>query len=411
MSVFKPPQSSSIRFRKGTADHWKNAKELNQVLHSLPGYFRAVLLDLIDNPMTSKELMTAIKNIEMQMSGNQKRKFQKTDVKKDIDFAINCSVLEKISGKYVLTPGGLEIAQHMKEVIPLFFNTLLSTRTVTLITIIIHILLSVVKLVFGFLSQSAGLIADGIDNTVDTISSILVWFGIKYQKDKIASLFIIIMMAASVVGIVITGINKVLHTVPVKEGFIAFVASAISGFVMLLLSAYQYITGKKTANFSILCQSVDSRNHFLTSLLVCAGILTSYIADVFTQSWLYYSDAIVAIIIGILIAKGTFELIIEFLKPEDEATGISHFVEKARKKMEMKIVYQWLSSELKERSMSYKELHVRFEKQFCEQTPTIHTLTGIGYLPKTRDELRYFLAAFSEKKKIIIKDNKYSMNF
>ena len=411
MRIFKPPQSSSIRFRKGTADHWKDADELHKVLHSLPGYFRAVLLDLIDNPMTQEEFMEAIKNIEMRMSGNQKRKFQRTDVHKDIDFAIKCRVLEIIDGKYALTPGGLEIAQHMNEVIPLFFNTVLSTKAVSIVTIIIHVLLSIVKLVFGFLSRSAGLIADGIDNTVDTISSILVWFGIKYQRDKIVSLFIIIMMAASVVGIVLTGINKMLHPLPVKEGFIAFIVSAISGCVMLLLSAYQYITGKKTANFAILCQSVDSRNHFLTSLLVCAGILTSYLANVFTQTWLYYSDAIVAMIIGILISKGTFELIIEFLKPEDEATRIPHFVEKARENMKMKVVYQWLSSELKENNMSYKELLVRFEKQFCEQAPKIHALTGIGYLPKTRDELQYFLDTFNKKKKIVFKDNKYSIKF
>ena len=192
MKIFKSSQSSSIRFRKGSADHWKDADELHKVLHSLPGYFRAVLLDLIDNPMALEDIMTVIKNMEMRMSRHQKRKFQKTDVHKDIDFAIKCGVIELKNGTYMLTPGGLEIAQHMKEVIPLFFNTLLSTKAVSFITIIIHIFLSVVKLVFGLVSRSAGLIADAIDNTVDTISSILVWFGIKYQKVKLVSLFVII---------------------------------------------------------------------------------------------------------------------------------------------------------------------------------------------------------------------------
>ena len=218
------------------------------------------------------------------------------------------------------------------------------------------------------------------------------------------------MMVISFVGITITSINKVLHPAPVKEGLVAFIASAISGFIMLSLSSYQYITGKKTANFAILCQSVDSRNHLLISALVCIGILTSYIAGVFNQSWLYYSDAVVAMIIGILIAKSSFELIIEFLKPESEAAHISHFVEKARGNMKMKIIYQWLSNQLKENSMSYGELLVRFQKQFCEQTPKIYMMTGIGYLPKTYNELQYFLDKFSEKKKIALNDNKYSLN-
>jgi len=318
-------------------------------------------------------------------------------------------VIEIKDEKYVLTPGGWEIARHMNEVIPLFFNTLLSTTAVIIVTVFIHIFLSVIKLVFGFLSGSAGLVADGIDNTVDTVSSILVWLGIKYQKDKIVSSFIMLMMAISVVGIFITGINKFLHPEPVREGVIAFAASAVSGFVMLLLSAYQYITGKKTDNFAILCQSVDARNHFLTSLLVCAGILTTALADVFNLSWLYYADAIAAMVIGILIAKGTYELVVEFLKPEDNKARIPHFVEKARRNMKLKVVYQWLSNELKDRSLGYNELLAGFEKQFCEQIPKIHTLTGIGYLPKTGDELKDFLDTFIKEKKIIFEGGTYKL--
>ncbi len=411
MRFKKAFQSGSISFSNGTAEHWKDAKELHQVMHSLPGFIKALLLDLMDNPMTHDEVLQAIKNIEMRVSGSKERKSQNTDIAKDIDFAIQCRVLEKKDEKYVLTPGGQEIAQHMKEVIPLFFNSLLSTKMVSITTIIIHVLLSIVKLVFGILSRSAGLMADGIDNTVDTISSVLVWFGIKYKKDKLVSLFIIIMMVISCGGIVIASVRKLLHPVAVKEGLLAFIVSAVSGFTMLILSCYQYITGKKTANFAILCQSVDARNHFFTSLLVCMGILTSYIADVFNQSWLYYSDAVVAIIIGILIMKSSLELIVEFLKPENETTHVSHFVEKARQNMKMKIVWQWLSNELEENSMSYEELRVRFDQYFCEQTPKIHMLTGIGYLPKTSSELQYFLDKLLKKKKVVLHDNKYSLFF
>jgi Co/Zn/Cd efflux system component len=407
----KSHRSGSGRFRNRKVDHWKDADELHRIVHSLPGYFRALLLDFIGNPMTYEALLESINNIEMRMSGNEKRKLLKTDIAKDIDFAVNLGVLEIEDGTYALTPGGLEVAQYLNEVIPFFFNTILSTKTVSIITIIVHILLSVLKMTFGFLSRSAGLISDGIDNTVDTISSVLVWFGIKYKKDRIVSLFIIIMMILSFIGIAITGISKVLQPAPIKEGFIAFIISGISGFIMLLLSSYQYITGKKTANFAILCQSVDSRNHFLTSILVCVGILTSYIAEATGQSWLYYSDAIVAMIIGILIFKSSIELIIEFLKPEGEVTYISHFVEKSREKMKRKIVFQWLSTELKEKSMNYEELSQRFKKQFCDQIPKIYVLTGIAYLPKTVNELQYFLDKYIEEKKIVLNDNKYSLAY
>jgi len=155
---------------------------------------------------------------------------------------------------------------------------------------------------------------------------------------------------------------------------------------------------------------VDSRNHFFTSLLVCVGIVTSYLAGISNQSWLYYSDGVVALIIGILIAKSSFELILEFLKPEGEGTHISHFIEKSRRNMEKKIVYRWLSGELRDQSRSYDELLDRFQKQFCEKTPEIFNLTGFGYLPKTGNELQYFLDKFLRNNKLIFNDHKYSLN-
>jgi len=42
------------------------------------------------------------------------------------------------------------------------------------------------KLLAGFLSGSVGLIADGADATVDTVSASLVWIGIKYKKEDFA---------------------------------------------------------------------------------------------------------------------------------------------------------------------------------------------------------------------------------
>lgn len=405
----KSNRSRFIQSRRGPSEHWKDAKELHEVMHSLPGYFRALLLDWIDNPMTFEEIESAISGIEIRMSRNQRRKLRNAVVRKDIEFAMHRGVIEQKDGTYSLTPGGKEIALHMQRVIPLFFNAILSTKMVLLVTIAIHILLSGVKLVFGFVSQSAGLIADGIDNTMDTLSSILVWIGIKYHRDKIVSLFIIGMMVLSCVGIAMTSIDKWRHPAPIGEGVMAFIASVISGFIMLLLSAYQYLTGKKRANFAILCQSVDSRNHFLTSLLVCVGILTAYFAHAIGQPWLYYTDAIVAMIIGLLIVKSAFDLILEFLKPEKEGPHISHFVEKARENMKMKIVYQWLSEQLQEKNMDDTELFDKFNRQFCEQIPQIHLLTGIGYLPKSGNELRFFLDRFLQEGKIVIIDDKYAL--
>jgi len=114
---------------------------------------------------------------------------RKINPDKNIASAIERGVREERDGKFFLTPGGREIAEHMQLTIPFFVGTLFSAKVVSIVTIAVHILLSVLKLTFGFISGSAGLIADGIDNTVDTVSSVLVWLGIKYNRERLVSLW------------------------------------------------------------------------------------------------------------------------------------------------------------------------------------------------------------------------------
>ncbi|GAI90764.1 unnamed protein product, partial [marine sediment metagenome] len=91
----------------------------------------------------------------------------------------------------------------------LFMKCILSPETASLVSILIHVVLSVLKLGVGFLSRSAGLTADGIDNTVDTLSSLLVWLGIKYDKEKAVSIFILITMFVSVGGVALATFDKI----------------------------------------------------------------------------------------------------------------------------------------------------------------------------------------------------------
>jgi len=41
------------------------------------------------------------------------------------------------------------------------------------------------------------------------------------------------------------------------------------------------MAAKKHSNFAIMCQAIDSRNHFYTSLLVCGGIVLSFLAEIY----------------------------------------------------------------------------------------------------------------------------------
>lgn len=397
------------RFRNRKTKFWKDWDELHKVMHRFPGYFISLLLEFMEKPMSPKEIREAFDKIAMGVAGARRRRNAEKNLDKDIALAIELKVLEEKDGKLFLTPGGREIAEHVQEVVPLFMGYVFCLKTVSIATIGVHILLSIVKLAFGFISRSAGLISDGIDNTVDTISSFLVWLGIKFKREKLVSLFVIVMMFLSVGGIAILSFNKIAHPGPIEEGLIAFIVSAVSGLIMLLLSAYQYTTGKKSSNFAIMCQSIDSRNHFLTSLLVCSGIALSFLAKKHNAPWLYFADAAASIIIGFLILKSAIELSMELVKPGDEPARISHFMQRAHEKVMATIIFTWLKQQLEHAPLREAQLKERFIKKFKEQVPKIFILSGMHYLPESSTDLHRYLKQFVKSKKLLFAEGKYML--
>ena len=392
--------------RKEKPVHWKDSNELHRVMHDFPGIFRAILLELLDRSMSRHEIRDFLNRMGIGGRAHRMRTAQ-LDLEENLRKAIEKKVLEERDGRYHLTPGGREIAEHMQRVIPAFMKWVFSPETASLFSLVAHVVLSVLKLSVGFLSRSAGLIADGIDNAVDTFSSLLVWLGIKYDKEKFVSVFILITMFVSVGGVALATFYKTVHTGPIQKGLIAFVVSAICGLVMLGLSSYQYLVGKKRSNFAIMCQAVDSRNHFLTSLLVCGGIFLSFFAQLLNIPWLFYADAVASAIIGLMILRSAIELVQEMLKESEEGAEVSHFMKRTEERIREKILLKWLAGQLQSGSFTGEELKEKFTADFCEQTPQILILSGMGYRPESGADLHRYLELFVKQRKLVYDEGKY----
>jgi Co/Zn/Cd efflux system component len=397
---------SLFRHRREQPVYWKNSKELHHVMHHFPRIFRATLLELLDRSMSRHEIRNFLNRMRIGRHAHGIGTAQ-LDLEENLGKAIEKKVLEERDGRYHLTPGGREIAEHMQRVIPAFMKWVFSPETASLFSLVAHVVLSVMKLSVGFLSRSAGLIADGIDNAVDTLSSLLVWLGIKYDKERLVSVFILITMFLSVGGVALATFDKIVHQGPIQEGLIAFVVSAICGLVMLGLSSYQYLVGKKRSNFAIMCQAVDSRNHFLTSLLVCGGLLLASFAQLWNTPWLFYADAVASAIIGLMILRGAIELVQEMLKEREEGAKVSHFMKRTEERIREKILLKWLAGQLQSGSLTEEELKERFTADFCEQTPKILILSGMGYRPESGEDVNRYLELFVEQKKLVLDEGRY----
>ena len=397
---------SIFRHRREQTVHWKNSKEMHRVMHHFPGTFRATLIELLDRSMSRHEIRDFLNRMKIGRHAHGIGMAQ-LDLEENLCKAIEKKVLEERGSRYHLTPGGREIAEHMQRVIPAFMKWVFSPETASLFSLVAHVVLSVLKLSVGFLSRSAGLIADGIDNAVDTFSSLLVWLGIKYDKERLVSVFILITMFVSVGGVTLATFYKIVHPGPIQAGLIAFVVSAICGLLMLGLSSYQYLVGKKRSNFAIMCQAVDSRNHFLTSLLVCGGILLSFFAQLWNAPWLFYADVVASASIGLMILRGAIELVQEMLKKSEEGTEVSHFMKRTEERIREKMLIKWLAGQLQSGSLTEKELKERFTTDFCEQTPKILILSGMGYQPENGEDLHRYLDLFVKQRKLVNDEGRY----
>lgn len=381
--------------------NWKNSKEMHKVVNSFRLDFKALLLELLDQPLTRHEMRDRIQCIGASFIFHSRRKKSQFRLDENLAKAVEADLLELTDGRYSLTPKGKELVGHIQDIIPRFVNWFFSKNTVSKITIMIYGLLCILKLVVGLLSHSAGLIADGIDNSTDVISSIMVWVGIKFNKERVVSLFILLTMFISVGGVFMTTYNKVIRPEPIAGGLLAFGVSSLFGLCMLGLSAYQYIVGRTHSNLAILCQSVDTRNHFCISMLVCLGILLASFIRFWNVPWLQYGDTAASAIIGILILKSAIELLCKVLKSGDESVNVSHFLGTVLEREKEKIILNWLQAQMKRQGFSKDELEGRFAADFYKAPPKIFTLTGVGYYPQTSVKLNCYLDRFVAKKKLL----------
>ncbi len=214
-------------------------------------------------------------------------------------------------------------------------------------------------------------------------------------------------MFLSVGGVALATFDKVIQVEPIQGGLAAFVLSGLCGLIMLGLSSYQYLVGKKSSNFAIMCQAVDSRNHFWTSLLVCGGILLSFQAQFWNAPWLFYADATASGIIGLMILGGAVELVQELLKEGSEGAEVSHFMRRTVERTREKIVLTWLAGKLQSGSLTATELEKEFTDDFCEQTPKILILYGMGYRPESGADLHCYLQLFVEQKALVLDEGRY----
>jgi Co/Zn/Cd efflux system component/predicted transcriptional regulator len=219
--------------------------------------------------------------------------------------------------KYELTEEGLNKAKEYEDEMKKEAATVdkeLKPSTTAMNTTFLDAFLAVLKLGSGLVSGSMGLIADGTDATMDTVEAILVWLGIRYHRENLSTILVILGLFVASISVLFDAINRILATLngtagPISLPFLVIAVEGIAILAAVFLFYYQRFVGKVTNSLTLISQSVDSKNHIFIGTSVIIGAI-------FAIYGIYFVDALIGLVVGAGIFRDAVGLLREAISAE-----------------------------------------------------------------------------------------------
>lgn len=187
-----------------------------------------------------------------------------------------------------------------------------------IVSITTYLILSVLKVFFGYVFESEAVLADGFNNTTDIIASIAVYIGIrvaaiprdaehKYghaKMETIAALVASLIMVAVGVVVLLNGISNLLAGEYTEPNPLAAVVAFGSALVMFGVYRYNSNLAKKTKSLALKAAAKDNLADAMTSLGATLGVLFAY----FQLPWM---DTVLAVVIAGLIIRTAIQIFLD----------------------------------------------------------------------------------------------------
>lgn len=194
--------------------------------------------------------------------------------------------------------------------------------TATWIGIVVNIFLTILKGVFGVISNSKALIADALHSASDIVGSIVILFGVKVaikppdaehpyghgKAENIASIIVALLLIMVGVEISISAIKNIYSGEVVVPKNIALVIIVISILVKEALFQYKYRLGKRVNSIALISEAWHHRSDAISSLAALVGIALSIFGKKIGVDYFIYADAIASIAVAVIIVKMGYTL-------------------------------------------------------------------------------------------------------
>ncbi|NLB42144.1 MAG: cation transporter [Clostridiales bacterium] len=207
--------------------------------------------------------------------------------------------------------------------------------------IILNIIFVIGKVLAGILSGSMSVIADGLNNLMDAIGSIITLIGFKLSSKKadkehpfghgryeyVAGLAVAVLVLLVGIELGKTSIDKILNPSSVDFGWLTLIILVISVLLKQWMSLFSKNLGKRINSTTLIAVSVDSRNDVIaTSAVLIAALITRF-ANINLDGWASLGVAIFIIYNGIILIKETISPIIGESPSEELVNYITKKIE------------------------------------------------------------------------------------
>ena len=194
--------------------------------------------------------------------------------------------------------------------------------TSSIVGLIANILLSVGKIVTGFLFNSISVMADGVNNVSDAASSVITLIGFKISgkpadKDhpfghaRVEYLTgLILGIAVLLVGVELikSSFDKIMNPSRTTFSLAMVIVLVLSILIKLWLSLFYNKLGSKIASSTIIAASTDSRNDVISTAVVLISLFISRATG-------FEIDGYVGVLVAIFILYSGFEILKDILNP------------------------------------------------------------------------------------------------
>ncbi len=185
--------------------------------------------------------------------------------------------------------------------------------------IILNILLVAGKITAGIISGSVSIIADGLNNLMDTIGSVISLIGFKISGKKadhehpfghgrfeyLSGLAVAVLVLSVGIELGKSSFDKILHPTPVEYGWLTLGILVVSILIKLWMAYFSKNLGEKIDSTTLNAVAADSRNDVIATSAVLITALIYFFSTINLDGWAGLGVAIFIIYNGISLIKQT----------------------------------------------------------------------------------------------------------